>query len=471
MQSPYTLNITRMIRKTTVKQGIVEGLPAADPRITSYKGIPFAKPPVGDLRWHAPVPADPWEGTFKAWNFSAIPVQPTPYYNPDDIYCREWSVDKDIAISEDCLTLNVWTPAVTYKEKLPVYVWIYGGGWQTGFTAEMEFDGERIARRGIVVVTMNYRLNVFGFLCHPEITAENPDAPANFGLLDQRLAMQWVKDNIAAFGGDPENITIGGQSAGGGSVLNQIAHGHDNLFKRALVDSGMIIDDKMAIFKPKSLKEGEQAGVDFFNFLGVRNLKEARELDTQFLRDKWEEYGGWAKSVSIWLPIQDDRFVRGDFYALLKEKKFEPVPIIAGQTTDEFRIPVPETDKTVGVVKESIWKYEEALEAFGSKPDTWMYEFDVPIPGWDNPGKFHSVDLWFWFETLAKCWRPFTGVHYDISRQMCNYLCNFIKTGNPNGIDYEENRLPEWNTFSTDRPNKMIFDEKSHQEQDYRTKL
>lgn len=460
-----------MIRKTTVKQGIVEGLPAADPRITSFKGIPFAKPPVGELRFHAPVPADPWEGTFKAWNFSAIPVQPTPYYNPDDIYCREWSVDKDIVISEDSLTLNVWTPALTYTEKLPVYVWIYGGGWQTGFTAEMEFDGERIARRGIVVVTMNYRLNMFGFLCHPEITAENPDAPANFGLLDQRLAMQWVKDNIASFGGDPENITIGGQSAGGGSVLHQIAYGAKGLFKRAMVDSGMIFDDKTGLFKPKLLKEAEKNGVEFFNFCGVKNLAEARALSTDFLRQKWDEFGGFQKSIASWLPVQDDRFVFGDFYSLLKEGKIEPVPVITGQTTDEFKIPVSGKNETTGAIKSSIWKYEMSLEEYKNRPDTWMYEFDVPIPGWDNPGKFHSVDLWFWFETLAKCWRPFTGVHYDISRQMCNYLCNFIKTGNPNGIDLEDRKLPEWKPFRTDDPNKMTFDEKSHLEVDNQTIL
>ena len=168
-----------MIRTVETKLGKIEGLPAADPRITSFKGIPFAKPPVGNLRFHAPVPVEKWEGTLQAYKFGPISVQPTPYYNPDDLYCREWSVDKDIPMNEDCLYLNVWTPADLEKkdaQKLPVYVWIYGGGFQTGFTAEMEFDGERIARRGIVVVTIAYRLNMFGFMSHPEITKENPEA-------------------------------------------------------------------------------------------------------------------------------------------------------------------------------------------------------------------------------------------------------------------------------------------------------
>ena len=181
-----------MLRIVDTKCGKIEGLPAADPRITSFKGIPFAKPPVGNLRFHAPVPVEKWEGTLQAYKFGPIAVQPTPCYDPNDLYCREWSVDKDIPMSEDCLYLNVWTPANKADEKLPVYVWIYGGGFQTGFTAEMEFDGERIARRGIVVVTLCYRLNMFGFMCHPEITSENPEGPANFGLLDQRMAMQWV---------------------------------------------------------------------------------------------------------------------------------------------------------------------------------------------------------------------------------------------------------------------------------------
>ncbi|MCR4940668.1 MAG: carboxylesterase family protein [Treponemataceae bacterium] len=459
-----------MLRKVTIAQGVVEGLPAADPRITSFKGIPFAQAPVGKLRFHAPLPAGKWDGVFKAYSFSKIPVQPKPYYNPDDIYCREWSVDRDIPMGEDCLSVNIWTPAMKGDEKLPVYVWIYGGGWQTGFTAEMEFDGERIARRGIVVVTLNYRLNCFGFLCHPEITAENPEAPANFGLLDQRLAMEWVKKNISAFGGDPDNITIGGQSAGGGSVLHQIAYGRgDNLFRRAMVDSGMFINPYEKMFKLQTLQEAEKVGLDFFNFLGVRNLEEARSLETEYIAQKWEGYGGWAKSVRCWLPVCDGKFVKGDFFDRLEEKSFEPVPMIVGQTTDEFKVRKPDSDEMISTIKHGVWQYRKLLEKKGYDTDTWFYEFDVPIPGWDHPGKFHSVDLWFWFETLAKCWRPFTGIHYDVSRQMCNYLCNFVKTGNPNGIDYETRRLPSWSKFDTKAPKKMVFDTDCHENMDNET--
>jgi para-nitrobenzyl esterase len=158
---------------------------------------------VGENRWRAPQPAEDWDGTLIAYDFAPISMQPKIEIDEKNIYTREWSVDPDIPMDEDCLYLNVWTPANSADEKLPVYVWYFGGGLQCGNTAEMEFDGERIARRGIVVVTVNYRLNVFGFLCHPEITAEAPEAPANFGHLDQQFGTRWVKRNIAAFGGDP----------------------------------------------------------------------------------------------------------------------------------------------------------------------------------------------------------------------------------------------------------------------------
>lgn len=450
-----------MLRIAETKLGLVEGLPAADPRITSFKGIPFAKPPVGDLRFHAPVPAEKWEGTLKAYNFSPIAVQPTPYYDPNDIYCREWSVDKNQPMSEDCLYLNVWTPAMTADEKLPVYFWIYGGGFQTGFSAEMEFDGERIARRGIVVVTINYRLNMFGFMCHPEITAENPDEPANFGLLDQRMALQWVKDNIAAFGGDSENITIGGQSAGGGSVLNQIAYGTKGLFKRAVVHSGMIFmekDNPMNIFEPKDLSVGEEKGVDFFKFCGNKSLKEMRQMTTAELRQKWDEYGGHAKSIATWLPIKDGKFIKDSFCTQADNGTLAAVPLFIGYTKDEFCFPDPSspTGKT-NIVKKSILNYFNTLKAANIKADNFFYEFDVHIPGWDNPGTFHSVDLWFWFETLAKCWRPFKGVQYDIARQMCNYMCNFIKNGDPNGKDCDGTVMPEWPAYSDENPVRMHF--------------
>ena len=191
-----------MIRTAVTENGVVMGIEAADPRITAFKGIPFAEPPVGENRWRAPQPCQDWEGVLDASRFAPISVQDTPGVG-DDIYCREWHVDSNIAMDEDCLYLNVWTSAKSTDEKQPVLVWFFGGGLQWGYTSEMEFDGERIARRGITVVTVNYRLNAFGFLAHPDITAQQSEAPTNFGHLDQQAGLKWVIRNIEAFGGTP----------------------------------------------------------------------------------------------------------------------------------------------------------------------------------------------------------------------------------------------------------------------------
>lgn len=230
-----------MLRVVKTENGLVRGLPAADPRITSFKGIPFAAPPVGPLRWRAPQPAAPWNEILDCYEFAPISMQHIPGLDPHNIYTREWNVDPEIRMDEDCLYLNVWTPAKSADEKLPVFVWYFGGGLQEGNPAEMEFDGERLARRGIVVVSVNYRLNVFGFLAHPQLTKEQPDDPSNFGHLDQQAGTRWVKRNIAAFGGDPNNITIGGQSAGGMSVSAQLTSPqNEGLFQRAIIQSGMM---------------------------------------------------------------------------------------------------------------------------------------------------------------------------------------------------------------------------------------
>jgi len=449
-----------MLRVVKTKKGIVEGIPAADPRITAFKSIPFAKPPVGDLRFAPPQETEPWEGVKQCYKFPPIPVQPSPARNPDpsDVYSREWSVDPDIPVSEDCLYLNIWTPAKTGNEKLPVYFWIFGGGWQVGHTAEMEFDGERIARRGIVVVTVNYRVNLFGFTCHPELTKEYPDNPANQGLQDQQFGLKWVYENIEAFGGDKDNITIGGQSAGGGSVSCHIMNEESRkYFKRAVIESGIFLNPFMNLFPKRSVSASEQIGVDFFKLCGCNTLAEARKLTTEQLRQKWEEWGGYGKSIASWTPTYDEQFNKGSIIENVKEGKCVPTQILTGFTTDEF------VTNGINCVDLGIRSLQKALEDKGIETQNYYYKFDVPIPGWDHPGKFHSVDLWFFFETLAKCWRPFTGVHYDVARQMCDYLCNYIKTGNPNGNDLNGQPLPHWDTYSTKKPNFMEFTTNSAQ--------
>lgn len=480
-----------MLRETRVENGWVRGLPAADPRITSFKGIPFAAPPVGENRWRAPQPAQDWEGIREAYAFAPISMQAPTVIDINNIYTREWAVDPDIPMDEDCLYLNVWTPAVSPDEKLPVFVWYFGGGLQVGHTAEMEFDGERIARRGIVVVTVNYRVNVFGFLAHPEISAESPDAPANFGHLDQQAGAQWVKRNIAAFGGDPDQLTIGGQSAGGGSVLSQLTSPqNEGLFQRAVIMSGLFLpvypDNPVPPFQ-QPLKEAEKQGSRFFEFLGVSTLEQARKLDATYVRDKMLEYG------EFWGTVIDDRYCTEDPYQLLLQGRHGSMPLLLGNTSDEF-ISVPAAGSAEEfeamaaqrfggraqqflrlcgadsgnpkemLEKASVSNIEYAIRVAvqansgSDRPvPMYAYTFDAEIPGWDHPGTFHSVDLWFYFETLAKCWRPFVGKHYDLARQMCNYLANFIASGDPNGQDSTGEDMPQWKPCTADAPFAMAF--------------
>jgi para-nitrobenzyl esterase len=484
-----------MLRVVKVENGMIQGLPAADPRITSFKGVPFAAPPVGGNRWRAPQPLQDWDGVLKTFEFAPISMQEKTVIDVKNVYTREWAVEPDILMDEDCLYLNVWTPACNTGEKLPVYVWYFGGGLQVGHTAEMEFDGERIARRGIVVVTVNYRLNAFGFLCHPQITAEAPEAPANFGVLDQQAGTRWVKRNIAAFGGDPDNITIGGQSAGGISVLSQITSPqNEGLFQRAIIESGIITGLYPSKRMPGSgcnLEEAEKDGVKFFEFLGVASLAEARELDAGYIRDKAAEYKG------LWNIIADNQYCVGDAFELFIKNKRWMVPVLFGHTSSEFfSIPDVRTldefkkmaaemfgddaDEYLALCQTETGSMEDILERAsvsivgytirvaaqanadtGANTPMYYYNFDAEIPGWDNPGTFHSVDLWFFFETLAKCWRPFVGKHYDLARQMCNYWANFIRNGNPNGKDSTGEDMPQWNPYTPEAPYGMAFGDKA----------
>ncbi len=359
----------------------------------------------------------------------------------------------------------------------------------------MEFDGERIARRGIVAVTVNYRLNAFGFLCHPEITSESPEAPANFGLLDQQAGLHWVKRNIAAFGGDPDNITIGGQSAGGGSVLLHITSPKNKgLFQRAIILSGVFAPLYPNNRLPRlniSLNEAEQEGIKFFEFLGVSSLSEARNLDAEYIRDKAVEYNN-----QFW-PVLDDIFVVGDPFKLFLENKRLMVPVFLGHTSNEF-FSVPDVSNyeelrnmaielfgdsadeflalceaqsgsiedvlkraSVNTIEYAIRIIAQANSDTGANTPLYYYNFDAEIPGWDNPGTFHSVDLWFFFETLAKCWRPFVGKHYDLARRMCNYWANFIRSGDPNGTDSTGEEMPHWEPYTADAPYGMVFGDKA----------
>jgi len=451
-----------MLRITETENGKVRGIEAADPRITAFKGIPFAAPPVGKNRWRAPQPAQNWEGIRECYRFAPISIQDTPGLGTD-IYCKEWHVDPEIEMSEDCLYLNVWTPAKSKEEKLPVVVWFFGGALQWGYPSEMEFDGERVARRGVVVVSVNYRLAALGFMTHPQIIKEQPDFPANFGNLDQQYGLRWVQKNIANFGGDPKNVTIAGQSAGGGSVLSQIAYqGNKGLFERGIIQSGIVksINGSWGLTKPCSLEEAAKKGEEFFELLGVKTLEEARELDALYIRDKYAQYCGndfsFAGMAKRFMTVQDNVFCCGDPYDAIVSGKALSVPIMAGNTSDEF---LEDTQKygKISPVEWAVKKMAVDRKENGVDMPVYYYCFNPDIPGDDNPGTFHSVELWFFFETLAKCWRPFVGRHYDLARQMCNYWSNFVKTGDPNGCDADKTKMPEWKPYTKDCTCSMIF--------------
>lgn len=469
---------------------MVRGLPAADPRIISYKGIPYAEPPVGKLRWRAPIAHHGWDGVRDCFNFSPIPLQTNPCIGTENIYTKEWNVDPTIPMDEDCLTLNIWTPAKDVNERLPVYFWIYGGALQWGNSAEMEFDGERIARRGIVVVTINYRLNVFGFFSSDQKDKDGNIVEKNIGNRDQAFALKWVYENIANFGGDPEHIVIGGQSAGGGSVMTQLNYPENKKYiKGAVVESGYFktpYEDRFNFPVDVAEKQSEE----FLSHLGVKTIDEARELSWETVRDGNDSFG------RMWFGLKGNDFTRESVEKAIEQKTFIDVPMFHGWTDSEFSemgdmpafslkefvekarevygdradefLNLVQTDHGIQAMQEKAHFnavelgnifFTKLRKKAGYKSPSWIYEFGPYMPGGDNPGAFHSSDLWFFFETLAKCWRPFVGKDYDLSRKMCNYLCNFIKNLDPNGkdTDYDGTELPEWKSYSEETPEIMQF--------------
>ena len=454
-----------MLRTVQTALGPVEGLAAPEPEITVFRGIPFAAPPVGDRRWRAPRPVEPWPGTLAAYDFAPACPQHTPG-GSNEFYDREWGTDPAIELNEDCLYLNIWTPAlrgnrrdtrVVADHPLPVMVWIHGGAYQTGCTAEKEFDGSALARRGVVVVSVGYRLNVFGFLAHnrlrEEAEARHDDEPyANFGFLDQRAGIRWVVKNIAAFGGDPENITIFGQSAGAGSVLAQICSPlNRGLFQRAIMQSGAGLG--MFNRHQQSLEDGHRTAERLFEALGVSSLDEARQVPAAELLAAAEALpvppesgreGDWSMMVN-WVPCVDGRFITDQYARTISRGEQNEVEILLGNTTGEFM--ETDADGTLLPAGEvgNLKLIAEWIRSGRKAP--YYYRFDVTMPG-DDAGAFHSSELWFSFGTLATCWRPFVGWHYDLSRRMVAYWTNFAATGDPNGPDADGTPLPEWTRYA-----------------------
>jgi len=466
---------SRPPEQVKVEEGIVQGTIENGLRV--FKGIPFASPPVGELRWKAPRPAEKWEGIKQTTKFAPAPMQGG---NPNS--------EK----SEDCLYLNIWTPAMSSDKKLPVLVWIYGGGFSFGSTSEPVCDGANLAKKGVIVVSIAYRVGQLGFLAHPELSAENPNhVSGNYGLLDQIASLKWIQKNIANFGGDTHKVTIFGESAGGISVsmlcASPLAKG---LFKGAISQSGGSFGPTRSINYPgenmKSLKFAESEGVEYVKKLGVSSIADLRKLVAEkFIPKTWTLPGSW--------PIIDGYVISDDQYKLYETGKYNDVPVLIGYNSDEGasfspgKTPEEYTSgvkKRFGLFADTLLKVYPVGEntvpksardisrdaAFGwhtwswahlqsqtGKSKVYYYYFDQhpdypknsPLYNYGSP---HGQDVPYAFMNLDSSNPNTPPSDFKLSDAMGTYWTNFAKNGNPNG-----NGVPEWPAFSNEHQDVMYL--------------
>jgi para-nitrobenzyl esterase len=441
--------------------------------VRSFKGIPYAAPPVGTLRWRPPQPVTPWSGVRRSDIFGSNSLQGMVF---DDI---DASVD---GVSEDCLSLNVWTPALGAAEPLPVMVWIHGGGFAVGSGSEPRYDGANLAAKGIVVVTLNHRLNALGFLAHPELTAESPEgASGNYGMLDLVAALQWVKRNIRAFGGDPSQVTIAGESAGSMAVsalmASPLARG---LFARAIGESGAMFPSPTR--SHAALAEAEQGGLAFARKVGATSLAELRAASA-------EDILAASPGIGFW-PIVDGHFLPRSPTEIFAAGAQNDVPLLAGWNKDEgFNFTLLQGDtinasyvelvraifgertdaalalypvgadagknsaRELGgdlMINHGTWSWIEAQKKTG-RSDIFRFRFDrAPLTpeGWFDPkpsadaGAFHAGELLYVFDNLHAFPWLIDQDDRDIAALTSNYWVNFVKTGDPNGAG-----LPHWPSY------------------------
>ncbi|PUZ26772.1 para-nitrobenzyl esterase [Chitinophaga costaii] len=484
-------------KQVTVESGIVEGVQAPGSSVIAFKGIPFAQPPVGDLRWKAPQAAHHWEGVLKADHFGPNPMQKNTY--SDMIF-------RSSGMSEDCLYLNVWAPAHTGNGKLPVLVYFYGGGLTSGDGSEARYDGESMAKRGIIALTVNYRLGIFGFFSHPELTQESPNhASGNYGYLDQLAALQWVQKNIAAFGGDPGHVTIAGESAGSISVSVMMASPlSKHLIVGAIGESGAAI--KPTLY-PIPLAAAEQKGVALATQLHATTLAALRAMPAAQLQDSVYKLGAGQAITTI-----DGYLLPNSLPEIYAAGKQAAIPLLLGWNSAEVSYhsimhsaaPTPENYKQEiqqlygdqaqealrlypGNTNEEVirsatalgsdrfivystWKWADLHAQSGGHP-VYRYLFSrIPPPmvneiGNTTPGLAvkgikgdaakstpskpigapHAWEIAYAMGNLASnkayAWTP---ADYTVSNTMESYFANFIKTGNPNGAG-----LPKWESWTT----------------------
>ena len=469
-----------MLSQVQVKtgQGVLQGSATEDGKVVAYKGIPYGRPPVGPLRWQPPQAAEPWTGVRDAEAFGYHCSQSATYND---------MVFHDSGASEDCLNLNVWAPAGAKPGSLPVMVWIYGGGYVTGGTSERRQDGQNLARKDVVVVSMNYRLGVFGFLALPELTAESSHhASGNYGLMDQALALEWVRDHISAFGGDPKNVTIFGESAGSFAVSTLMASPlSKNLFQKAIGESGGAFSSQGLGYQ--ALAEREQRDAAFMQAaFGSASLAALRRVSTEDLvRAVIPKANPPAPRFG---PDIDGYFLPASVPEIYAAGKQAHVPLLAGWNADEHRnevltqkppltaetfkaqlektypghaeevlavYPAPDDATALNSAADlggdqfiafSTWKWLEAQVKTGKAP-VYHYFFNLGSPGDRNHtpamGAFHSDEIEYVFGVLDSRpeaqWRP---VDRALSAAMMSYWTNFARTGNPNGAG-----LAEWPVY------------------------
>jgi para-nitrobenzyl esterase len=449
-----------------VEGGAVTGVPGRDPSITAFKGIPFAAPPVGNLRWSEPKPVISWKGVRKTAEFRSSCVQ--TIHNELKPWTYEFMTHNQI--SEDCLYLNVWTPAKSAAGKLPVFVYVYGGAFNSGSGAVPLYDGEGLAKKGIVVVTFNYRVGAFGFLALPELTRESRHhASGNYGLLEQIAALRWVQNNISHFGGDPARVTVGGQSAGSISVhdltASPLAKG---LFKGAIMESGGSTVGRIGIhLPPKSLAQAEADGEKFMRAEGAATLAELRAIPWQTLArtDPGLRFVPIVDGYVLPAPVSTT-FANGsqndvvsltgintgelqgltgpretpttvEAYRQQAEKRFgdragEFLKLYPAATEAEIKSAIEESARDGNVTSLYLWAQ---VRAKTSKTPVYEYLWNHALPGPDAAryGAFHSSELPYVFNTLYMSDRPFTSQDREIAAVMSSYWANFVAHGDPNG--------------------------------------
>ena len=438
-------------------EGLVEGIKCDG--YTVYKGIPYAAPPVGNLRWKAPQPPAEYEGVYRADHFGNICWQTLPKEDQPIMgrFVKEFYGYPEFIpeMSEDCLYLNIWVPDGADGTN-PVGFYIHGGGFGGGYSSEIEFDGEEYCRRGVILVTINYRLNLFGFLALPELSKESEwGGSGNYGILDQIAALKWVSNNISAFGGDPRSITVFGQSAG--SMSTQVLVSSpltDGLISKAVFQSGLACGE--SFLACPTLQEEESYGEMLLELSGAKTVEELRTLPGEEILRLNGELGAklWQTlgNGMVIVPCVDGYVLPESVKECYANGHMRQIPYMLGTVIDDLGS-TPENiaaDEPGLTHTENLRWSLRIREVYGGK--AWNYFFKRKLPG-DDWGAFHSAELWYTFGTLKRCWRPMEERDYALSREMLDAWTSFMKTGDPNGGACEG-----WRPYTDEDPYVRVFE-------------